>query len=193
MSFEPFSPIVSSVIEARNWSRDVVPQQKGQLIVHDMEAVRHLDTAEKVAHWFATQAPGKKGSSAQFCVDPDSIVQCVPVDGIAWHAPGANQYGIGVEFAGFERMTREEWLDADGTRMLTLGARLFAELIIAKSIPCRALTPEQIVAGWKGIARHMDVSVAFPHRGAHGDPGDHFPYDWFLERIKDALGAPAEA
>src|SRR4051794_37904817 len=93
------------------------------LVIHDMEAPETGDTAENVAHYFANQPKGSSGSSAHYCIDNNSVVQCVRDHDVAWHAPGANHDGLGFEHAGYARQTAQEWNDAYSKSMLLLSAK----------------------------------------------------------------------
>ena len=66
-------------------------------------------SAESVARWFSRPSAQV---SAHYCVDVDSIVQCVRERDIAWHARGGNAKSIGIELAGYARQTKAEWADA---------------------------------------------------------------------------------
>ena len=79
------------------------------VVMHTMEIAERNDAAEICARWFAT--PVSK-VSAHYCVDADTVVQCVREKDIAWHARGGNTASIGVELAGFARQTRKDWADA---------------------------------------------------------------------------------
>ena len=72
------------------------------IVIHTMEMDEKGDTAERCAQWFRN--PGAR-VSAHYCVDADSIVQCVRDQDVAWHAPGANHDGIGIEHAGRAKQT----------------------------------------------------------------------------------------
>lgn len=187
------SALVTGHIEARNWSRQLGPQRKRWIVLHDMEAPEKGDTAESVARFFRDQAPSPSGSSAQFCIDSDSVVECVPAELVAWHAPGANQLGIGLEHAGYGRQTREQWLDDYGKTMLSLSAQLCAELCQHFGIPPVALDPDDLRANLTGITRHADVTLAFPEKShGHTDPGPAFPLDYYLALVRGhLLGASA--
>ena len=75
------------------------------VVMHTMEIAERKDAAEICARWFAS--PVSK-VSAHYCVDADTVIQCVREKDIAWHARGGNTNSIGVELAGFARQTREE-------------------------------------------------------------------------------------
>lgn len=170
-------------LEAAHWSRNVGPVVKDQLVIHAMEWAEKGDTAEQCARFFHDQPPeGKVKTSAHACVDDDSIVQCVPWDRIAWHAPGANKRGIGVELAGFGRQTLAQWADAYSVRMLDRAAWLVAELCRRHPIPIAELTVTGLITGKGGITTHARVSTAFA-KSDHTDPGEHFPMSTFLDLV----------
>ena len=85
------------------------------VVMHTMEIAERKDAAEICARWFAT--PVSK-VSAHYCVDADTVVQCVREKDIAWHARGGNTASVGVELAGFARQTRKDWADAYSTAVL---------------------------------------------------------------------------
>lgn len=161
------------------------------IVMHDMEATEGKDTAENVAKFFTN--PAVK-ASANFCVDQNSIVQCVKVGDTAWHAPGANSDGIGIEQAGHANQTRAQWI-AD-TGMLNNAAQVAAEMVVAVkhvrdiTIPVRRLTVKEIKAGnVSGFVGHDDVSAAYTP-GGHTDPGANYPWDVFLHQVVDKLSRP---
>ena len=179
------------LVKARNFTPG--PRTKGAvrlIVVHDMEAPEKGDTAENVARWFA--GPTAPEASAHYCVDADSIVRCVRDEDIAWHAPGANSTGIGIELAGYARQGRGDWLDAYSKRMLdTQAIPLIAALCRKHGIPAVWLTPQQVAAGKAGICGHIDVTKAFPGKGSHVDPGPGFPRDYLIAGVKAALKVKA--
>lgn len=102
---------------------------------------------------------------------------------IAWHAPGANQKGIGIEICGMPNQTREEWLDKDSLAELELTAALVADICTRWEIPRAKLTPAELICGAKGIAGHVDATEAF-HKSTHWDPGPNFPWDTFMDMVR---------
>src|SRR6476660_2540597 len=68
------------------------------VVIHTMEIAETAGAAEICARWFASPA---SEVSAHYCVDADSVVQCVREDDIAWHARGGNTTSIGIELAGY--------------------------------------------------------------------------------------------
>jgi len=151
------------------------------IVLHAMESSEKPETAENVAAWFA--GPGAPQASAHYCVDGDSIVQCVLDSDIAWHAPGANRHGIGVELAGRASQTSAEWLDSYSSRVLELAAALVADLCRRHRIPARPIGAAGLLMGSPGIVTHASVSVAFK-KSTHTDPGEGFPLNAFVEMVR---------
>lgn len=168
-------------VEAANWSRALPSQSKRLIVIHCMEAVEAATTAEGVADWFAGKRGPAPQTSAHYCVDSDSVICCVHSDRVAWHAPGANREGIGVELAGFVRQTQQEWLDAYSASMLRLAAKLVRALNRRHGIPLAYVDEWSLGSpGATGVTTHRDVSRAY-HKSTHTDPGPNFPMDQFLE------------
>jgi N-acetyl-anhydromuramyl-L-alanine amidase AmpD len=167
-------------LQAKNYTK--VDHRKIDLIVmHDMEAPEKPTTAEGVAQFFHE---GKVQASAHFCCDNNSIVQCVHDHDVAWAAPGANHNGLHYELSGYAAQGRKSWLDKYGKEMLELVAKSCARKCQKYGIPIRHISPHDIKAGKKGFVGHRDVTAAYPNMGTHSDPGQHFPWDYFLERVR---------
>ncbi len=169
--------------EARNWSRGVGPQGKIWIVLHCMQLDEASTTAERCAEYFAGQpahSATTPGTSAHACIDDDSIVQCVPWDRIAWHAPGANQLGIGLEHAGWARQSKSQWLDAYGLRMLQRSSWLCSQLAERHKIPLRICDAKMLRELEPGITTHAFVTEAFK-KGDHTDPGANFPLADYVE------------
>lgn len=149
------------------------------IIVHSMEASEGSKTAENVAHYFATT---DTKASAHFCIDNDSVIQCVKLTDTAWHCKNGNAAGIGLEHAGYAKQTEAEWLDDYGKAMLELSAKLAAELVAKFSIPiarAKFASPTNAQVVKNGFCGHRDV----PLHGSHSDPGANFPWDYYLGRV----------
>lgn len=149
------------------------------IVVHTMEIVEAVDAARRCAAWFADE---RSQVSAHFCVDARTVIQCVDEGDIAWHARGGNTTSIGVELAGTARQTPDEWADPYSTAVLRRAAKLVAELATRHEVPVRRIGARELRAGERGIAGHVDVSLAF-HRSDHWDPGPSFPWALFLRRV----------
>jgi len=153
------------------------------VVVHTAEAPERGTTAEAVARWFSTT---DREVSAHYCIDDDSIVQCVREQDIAWSAPGANENGIHLELAGYAAQTPAEWEDAYSQAMLRRAAGLTAGLCRRYGIPVAWLRAADLIARERGITGHADVSRAF-RRTDHTDPGADFPVAQFLTLVRSAL------
>ena len=150
------------------------------VVIHTMEISERADAAEICARWF--QSPISE-VSAHYCVDADSVVQCVRERDIAWHARGGNANSIGVELAGFASQTTRDWRDPYSAAVLERAAALLADVCRRRRIPVRWLVAGDLVAGRRGLTGHVEVSKAFG-RSDHWDPGDGFPVEAFVDRVR---------
>lgn len=170
-------------IEARNYTRGRAVQIQ-LVVVHAMEAPEKPDTAESVARWFAGEDAPR--ASVHYCVDVNSVVQCVRDTDTAWHAPGANGNGIGIEHAGYSAQAAPGWDDPYSRAMLARSARLVAEKCLEYGLPAVWLEPAALLAGRSGITSHRNVTLAF-RRGDHLDPGTAFPAQHFVSLVRERL------
>lgn len=170
-------------VEAANWTRVGSPPKKKWVVLHCMEYPEKPDSAEWCARYFAGLEGSAPRASAHACVDSDSIVQCVPWEQIAWHAPGANSLGIGIEHAGYGRQSLDEWRDTYGQRMLDLSAWLVAALCTRFRIPIDFVDAAELLAGASGITTHAECSKAWK-KSTHTDPGKGFPIGDYLAAVR---------
>ena len=155
------------------------------IVIHSMESDEKPTVAEAVAAWFA--GPNAPRASAHFNVDNDSIVQSVKCEHVAWHAPGANRYGIGIEHAGRARQSSEDWEDEFSQAMVeTKSIPLCAYLCKKWGIPAVFVNAADLVAGKPGITTHHEVSQAF-HKSTHWDPGPGFPMEGYIAAVERIL------
>ena len=150
------------------------------VVMHTMEIAERRDAAEICARWFGTKA---SQVSAHYCVDADSVIQCVKETDIAWHARGGNANSIGVELAGFASQTTRDWEDPYSRAVLARAASLVADVCRRRRIPVRWLVADDLVAGRRGLTGHVEVSRAFG-KSDHWDPGDGFPVEAFVDRVR---------
>lgn len=152
-----------------------------------MEAPEKGTTAEAVANYFASL---QRPASAHYCVDNDSIIQCVQLKDIAYGAANANRNGIHIELAGYAKQTEAEWQDPYSKAMLLKAADLAASLCKQFGIPVVFRKASDLVTGRtntsiRGFTTHAEVNKAFG--GSHWDPGPSFPVEWFLGAVRKAL------
>lgn len=184
----PVFPETIPYVECRCWARDVKRDAVDLIVLHCMQAPESASTAENCARWLASLPPSEKPRSCHYFVDCDSIVQGVHDERVAWHAPGANATGIGIEHAGFARQSRAEWLDEFGSRMLSLSAELSARLCKKWHIPPIFVGADDLQKKRPGITTHAEVTRAFPEKShGHTDPGPYFPIGWYIGRVDAAL------
>lgn len=158
------------------------PRQLDVVVLHDMEWTETDTTAEACAKYFSQKFPAGQGKSAHYCVDNNSVVQCVPIKDVAWAAPGNNTNGIQIEFAGYARQTAAEWADTYSAAALKRGAELVAALCKAYVIPITFLTAAALLRGERGITTHAEVSKAWK-KSTHSDPGVGFPLAAFVASV----------
>lgn len=154
------------------------------VVLHTIEIVEIAAAAERCAQYFATVT--KPQVSAHYCVDSDSIVQCVREEDTAFTAPGANHDGIQIEMAGFARQSPAEWADPYSAAMLDRVVGLVAELCFRYALPVQFVDVPGLLSGERGITTHAAVSRAW-RRSTHTDPGPHFPMQAFLEAVRSNL------
>ena len=151
------------------------------IVIHDMEYPEKPDSAMWCAEFFAGPAAPK--ASAHYSVDNRAIVQSVADHDVAWHAPGTNANGIGIEHAGYAKQSRDEWLDDYSRSELAVSAALVRRLAATYGIPIQWLGADALkIRGARGITGHRDVSLAFG--GTHWDPGPNFPIEVYLDLIR---------
>ena len=155
------------------------------VVMHTMEIPERPDAAAICARWFQSRV---SRVSAHYCVDAETVIQCVREQDVAWHARGGNARSIGVELAGFARQTAREWEDDYSIAVLVRAASLVADVCRRRRIPVRWLVAGDLLAGRRGVSSHAEVSRAY-RKSDHWDPGPGFPVESFLERVRVAQQA----
>jgi N-acetyl-anhydromuramyl-L-alanine amidase AmpD len=173
--------LVDEFIEARNYTKVDRSEHVKHVVIHTAEIAEVFTAAEALARWCA--GPNAPRASWHFAVDADSITQSVKEEYIAWHAPGCNKTGIGVELAGRAKQSTEEWQDEFSRAVLVRAARLVAYLCTKWKIPVRFVQAEGLKRGERGVTTHAHVTMAF-RRSTHIDPGRGFPMGEFLAAVK---------
>lgn len=167
------------------------------IVIHDMEYPKKDGTAVWCGKFFAGLLGGEAPhSSAHYGIDNREIVQYVREEDGAWHAPGylagqeVNRISIGIEHAGYARQSPGEWQDSYSGPMMQMSAQLVAELCNRYGIPAKRLTLDELRAGESGICGHVDITRA-SGSGTHTDPGDGFPWDWYMGLVNANLAPPS--
>lgn len=125
--------------------------------------------------------------SAGYVVDSDSATQCVSDDFIAWHCGRTgNLIALSIEFCGFAKQTRADWLDKLSLSMLNIGARLVADLLAKHKLPVMLVNAEGLIHAQSGITTHAFISQAFK-QSTHTDPGPGFPLAAFISAVARAM------
>jgi N-acetyl-anhydromuramyl-L-alanine amidase AmpD len=173
--------LIDDFVEAKNYTKIDRSGDVKHVVIHTAEIAETLTAAEALAAWAA--GPHAPRASWHYAVDADTIVQSVHDEYIAWHAPGANRTGIGIELAGRAKQTPEEWEDEFSQETLARAARMVAHLCEKWGLPIRFVDREGLKRGDAGITTHNEVTHAFG-KSDHTDPGKHFPMDAFLEDVR---------
>lgn len=175
---------MAQFIQARHFTKGRIKALR-VVVWHDMEAPENTTTAEGVAHYFAGESAPQ--ASAHVCADSDSVVECVKPEDTAWHAPGANSDGYGIELAGYSRQTYAQWTDAFSQATIKQAAHWVAPIMHAHGIPAHFLTDEELADGHtKGMTTHRQVTRVFKE-STHTDPGEHFPEGFVVHAVQVAL------
>ena len=156
------------------------------IVIHDMEAGEFSGRAESTAQYFAAGAGGRQVSS-HYCVDDDSVVQCVSLDDTAWTVGNwqGNNLGINWELSGFASQGEGEWLDDFGLAMFAQMVPVVRADAERFGIPLEKRTVAELRAFVPGVTSHWDLGVAFGGTD-HTDPGPNFPWDTFLDIMRGA-------
>ena len=125
------------------------------------------------------------GNSGHFYIDRDGrIEQWAPLDRVAHHVRGYNPKSIGVELVNKGRYP--DWYHSGKQQMAEPYPAPQVEALIALANHLRDRLP-----GMADVAGHEDLDTAMiPSEDAPGtlirrklDPGPHFPWPGFLERV----------
>ena len=159
------------------------------IVIHATQGAERIGAAEGTARRFAGIGQEAPKASAHYAIDPGEVIQCVQETDVAWHCPGANRRGIGIEHCGLSEQTPEQWADEDSEAELRQSAVLAASMCQRWGIPPIKLSVDDIRQGMRGIAGHVDFTEAFQTPGGHRDPGPDFPWQHYIELVESAIDA----
>lgn len=186
---EGFIPFVAAKNRTILWPRQK-ERQVDVVVLHTMESPETSMTAENVAAWFGGRNPKYHApqASAHYCIDSDSVVQCVRDSDVAWGAPGVNHNGLHIEMAGYAKQTEAQWADEFSLAMLQKVAWIVARTCRDYRIPVTLLTPDDLKAKKRGLCGHDTVSKAFPPKtNPHWDPGPWYPWSTLLREVAERV------
>lgn len=150
-------------------------------------SVDAIDEGDVVSLETSSHTYFAEGMVSHNCIDADSTIQNLYDELIAWHAPGANRTGIGIELAGRAKQTAEDWADEFSRDTLARAARLVAYLCVKWNIPPEFVDRDGLKRGDAGVTTHNEVTFAFG-KTDHTDPGKAFPMDDFLAQVVGFCG-----
>jgi len=175
-------------VEAAGFTRGRPDGPPLWIVVHAMEAGESSARAESVAAYFANP-PGGRAVSAHYCVDDNSVVQCVRLADSAWtvgNRPGNNR-GINWELAGVAAQSAAQWRDSYSDAMLRRTVPYIQADAAEYSIPLRRCSVADLRAMRPGVTSHYDLGQAFGGT-THTDPGPNFPWAWFIALLNGEEG-----
>lgn len=187
------SPIAGPILDWRYRSnKHSGPSRPTQLLVlHSAECPLLPGYAQSLTEWAITS---DVVASWQRFVGPDVRVYMIPDNLQAWHASEANPMSIGWEQAGYARYSRAEWTTPLGLIQLDSLAYDMAMVALEHGIPAVWLTTSQVTAvttfgdtQTKGFCAHRQIDPE-----TRTDPGDNYPYDLLMERIRAFMGSDPE-
>lgn len=140
--------------------------------------------SEGVGAHFEIGGAGIDGKPSNSIYADHGPLQFLPLDAVAWHAVDANAFAIGIEHAGFGESTGE-W---EKTHFNEIGMSAYRAAWILRHY---GLGPPKISLTYPGSG---DANV-WPHSaggaswGQHACPGDHFPWQLWLDDCQKAYKA----
>lgn len=170
------------------------PRSAGSItvvVIHDTEGVTGPLGAEATAAYFHSPAAT---AGTQLVVDDDSTQRCIDDLVIPAGVPPLNTHGLHIEQSGHAAWSTGEWLAHES--MIDRCAFKVAQWCAKFAIPAVWLEVADLKAapGFpqpspKGITSHANVTLAWG-QSTHTDPGPNYPYDLFMQKVKDFLAPP---
>lgn len=172
-------------LQAKYFTTPTAPRKVDLIVIHAAEVVESPTSAEWLMKYCATN---DRQASWHYAVDSDHITQSVKEEHVAWHAPGANARGIGIELATSYAPSAMAWAAPYSQKMMTLAAWLAAGICARWKIEPFFVDFNGLLEGRRGITTHAQATLAYK-RGDHMDPGPNFPMNDFLAKVKSRLDA----
>lgn len=150
----------------------------------DLIVIHTAEVAPKpgMAKWLMDYcAKNDRVASWHFAVDDIRVTQSVKRKDIAYHAPGANSRGIGIELATRASASPSQWRDEYHQNMLESLAELISFISAVYKIPLVFVDSDRLFLGDRGVTTHAEVSKAW-RKSDHTDPGAGFPMAAVLSR-----------
>lgn len=149
-------------------------------VFHSAETPLANGYAASIARYFG-RGPG---TSCHYMIDPAETWGVLPDEFIAWHVGNGNTNSLGLEHAGYARLTREEWTSPAGLALVSRSAAVVAGARARYGIEPRMMSDDELlrahrrqtVGGW---ATH-DQCRRVLGGTTHTDPGAGFALDLIL-------------
>ena len=175
-------------IQAKNFTK-AHREAVDWIVIHATQGAERVGAAQATANRFAGIGQEAPKASAHYAIDPSEVIQCVKESDVAWHCPGANRRGIGIEHCGRSDQTPEQWDDLTSVAELKASANLVALICHHWHIPPVRIDAKAINGFVRGIAGHADFTEAFHTKGGHTDPGPNFPWDNYMNLVRQEYDA----
>jgi N-acetylmuramoyl-L-alanine amidase CwlA len=145
------------------------PQDEKDLkwvVLHSTVSPCEPGGAQAIAEFFAkTDHP----ASAHYVVDTAERRQCVGDHTVAYHC-GYNYGSLAVEMCEYPSNDVKRWNDTAHRQLEINAAHLVARLCLVYKIRPYYVGRFRLLAGWKGVTTHAQMSKAFK-KSTHWDPG----------------------
>jgi outer membrane murein-binding lipoprotein Lpp len=188
------APLISMPNTVKHSGISGIPTQL--MVLHSGESPLRGGYAQSLTNWAnVPEAQGGPQASWHWFVDPIAIVSMVDPNYAAWHASEANPLSEGFEQAGYARFSAAEWVTPKGLKQLENLAWIMAQRALVNGIPPVWLTTGEVEAvthrgnrSIKGFCIHAQIDPDM-----RTDPGQNYPYDQLMNRIKHHMGASSVA
>lgn len=134
------------------------------------------------------------GISSHFYVDADSVTQSIDTDDRVGHAGSntGNENAIAVEITGGNGKSRQWWIDnVAWDKLASVLAYVIKNDPDFEGFQVRRASVSEMKSSprVKAFYGHNDMRLAWGGT-LHTDPGENFPWDHFLAKVKQAIGQP---